>query len=182
MGAVGSPSSFNKYNNVGVIGDVPLFLGCSRGRSEVKARYAYPLLFLAPGAMASVIVAALATATGAGFLWIFVYGDNPWPPWSSVALTVFALVVCLMVLAIAYRFGKAQESRGGLRKAHALIAIMLSFGLPLLILYHQWQVGNLGSAEVPPREIGDRPQFAREIGDRPQFVREQGIALSPLGA
>ena len=110
----------------------------------MKARYAYPLLFLVPGVMAGVIVAALATATGEGFLWLFVYGDNPWPPGSSAALTIFAVVVGLLVLAavlaIAYRFGKAQESRGGLRKAHVLIAILLSVGLPLLILVHQWQV------------------------------------------
>ena len=120
----------------------------------MKARYAYPLLFLAPSAMAGVIVAAFVAAAGAGILWIFVYGDNPWPPSANTALMGLAMLVGLFVLAaliaLAHRVGKARESRGGLHKSHVLLALGLSVGLPLLVLFHQWQVGNLGGAHVPP--------------------------------
>lgn len=114
----------------------------------MRARYAYPLLFLAPSLIAAVIAAALATAAGAGILWIFVYGDDPWPPSANTALMGVAVLVALLVLAallvMAHGVGKAREPRGGLCRAHALLALGLSVGLPLLVLLHQWKVGNLG--------------------------------------
>jgi hypothetical protein len=45
----------------------------------MKKRYLYCLLFLAPGALLSLIAATAITGTTAGFLWIFVFGDNTWP-------------------------------------------------------------------------------------------------------
>lgn len=120
----------------------------------MKSRYAYPLLFLVPSAVVAVIVMVLTAAAGAGILWLFVYGDDPWPAWADGVLTSLAALVGLLVLAacllIAYRAGKSQESRGGLRKSHVLVALGLSVGLPLLVLFHQWQVGNLGDSQVPP--------------------------------
>lgn len=114
----------------------------------MKARHAYPLLFLVPVAMLAVIAAALTAAAGAGVLWLFVHGDDPWPASTNTALMTLASVVGLVVLAglllAAHRAGKAQERRGGLRRVHVLIALGLSVGLPLLVLLHHWQVGNLG--------------------------------------
>ena len=129
-------------------------LGGTERTSPVKARYAYPLLFLAPIAMLGIIVAALAVAAGAGVLWIFVYGDHPWPASANTALMAPAVLIGLGVIVgltvAAYRVGKARESRGGLPRGHMLAALGLSIGLPLLVLLHQWQVGNLGRAQVPP--------------------------------
>ena len=120
----------------------------------MKSRYAYPLLFLVPSAVGGVIVTALTAAAGAGILWLFVYGDDPWPHRADGVLMTFAVLAGLLVLMgcllIAYRAGKFQEGRGGLRKAHVLVALGLSVGLPLLVLFHQWQVGNLGGSLVPP--------------------------------
>ena len=120
----------------------------------MKGRYAYPLLCLVPGAMLATIAAVLAGGAGAGVLWIFVYGDNPWPASANAVVMTVASAVGLAVLAgvllVAHRIGKSRESRGGLRPAHVVVALGLSAALPLLVLLHQWQVGNLGGAQVPP--------------------------------
>jgi len=52
------------------------------------------------------------------------------------------------LLALSYRFGKQQEQTGGLRRLHALVAATVSILLPLLVLLHQWQVGNIGNSQV----------------------------------
>lgn len=120
----------------------------------MKARYAYPLLFLVPGAMLAAIAAVLAGAACVGVLWIFVYGDNPWPASVNTVVMGFAAAVGIAVLAVvllvAQRVGKSRESRGGLHRTHVLIALSLSVALPLLALFHQWQVGNISGVQVPP--------------------------------
>lgn len=120
----------------------------------MRARHTYPLLFALPSAMASLIAAVLAVAAGAGVLWILVYGDDPWPPMVNTLLmagaTAVAAALFWALMAFSYRTGKAYETQGGVRRAHVLIALALSVGLPLLVALHQWQVGNLGHGPVPP--------------------------------
>jgi len=100
--------------------------------------------------MVATIAAVLASAAMAGVLWIFVYGDNPWPALANTVVMATAVLVGVGVLAslllVAHRVGRSRESSGGLPLAHALFALGLSVGLPLLVLFHQWQVGNLGGA------------------------------------
>lgn len=129
----------------------------------MKARYAYPLLFVLPSAMASVIAGVLVAAAGAGVMWVFVYGDNPWPSHAGTLLmvgaSIFAMLVLCGLVALSFRIGKARESHGGLSRSHVFIALALSVGLPLLVLVHQWQVGNLGHSPVPPNSsYMDSPQ------------------------
>jgi hypothetical protein len=104
--------------------------------------------------MLAVIAAVLAGAAGAGVLWIFVYGDNPWPASANVVVMALASTVGLAVLAglllVAHRVGRSRESGCGLRREHVWVALGLSVGLPLLVLLHPWQVGNLGGTQVPP--------------------------------
>ena len=120
----------------------------------MRARHAYPLLFLIPAAMVATIGAVLAAAAGAGVLWLFVYGDNPWPASANAVVMALASAAALVALAalllVARRVGEIQESRGGVRRVHVLVALGLTLGLPVLVLLHQWQVGNLGGAQVPP--------------------------------
>lgn len=115
----------------------------------MKARYSYPLLFLLPSAMAAAAVALLVVAVGSGVLWIFVFGDDPWPSAANTALTsaaaCTAIVTFVWLLTLTYRTGKRRESAGGLHRSHALLALGLSVGLPFLALLHQWQVGNLAA-------------------------------------
>ncbi|WP_140909732.1 hypothetical protein [Cognatiluteimonas lumbrici] len=114
----------------------------------MKFRYTYPLLFLLPSAIFTGIAMVLTVGAGAGMLWLFVYGDNAWPDEAEdVLLGLAAAVGVLMLLAclfIAYRAGKSLESRGGLRKSDVLLALGLSVWLLLLVLMHQYRVGNVG--------------------------------------
>lgn len=114
----------------------------------MKARHAYLLLFFVPSVMLAAIAAALAAAAGAGVLWLFVYGDDPWPASANTVAMSVALLAGVVVLAalllLARQVGKRQEGREGLRRAHVLVALGLSVGLPSLVLFQQWQVGNLG--------------------------------------
>jgi hypothetical protein len=114
----------------------------------MKARLAYPLLFLLPSAMAAFLSAFVAAGVAAGILWLFVYGDNTWPQAAGNAVMGFAVVVSIAVLAMllfaSYSFGKRREASGGLARRHVAFAIIVSVLLPALALLHQWQVGNLG--------------------------------------
>lgn len=114
----------------------------------MKARYVSLLLFLVPGVMLAALVAMLAVAAGAGALWIFVHGDDAWPESSRFALMSFAVasfVAAMATLLVAsYRFGKKREASGGLQRTHVLAALGLTVAIPLLVVLHQWQVGNIG--------------------------------------
>lgn len=115
--------------------------------SQVKARYSYPLLFLLPGAMVALLAAFVVAGAGAGVLWLFVYGDNPWPKSAGSALMILATAVSALTLAglvaAAYSFGKKREAAGGLSRRHVVMAAGVTILLPALALLHQWQVGNL---------------------------------------
>jgi hypothetical protein len=118
----------------------------------MRRRYAYVLLFAVPALLAAAIVAVVVGATAAGGMWLFVFGDNPWPASAGTALTVLFLVVAVAtwagLLAVAYAFGKKQEDRAKsvLRPAAAAVGAMVILGL--LVVLQQWRVGNLGPKSV----------------------------------
>lgn len=118
----------------------------------MRRRYAYVLLFALPALLAAAIAAVLVGAAAAGGMWLFVFGDNPWPAAASTALTVLFLVVGVAtwagLLSVAYAFGKKQEERAMsvLRPAAAAVGAMVI--LVLLIVFQQWRVGNLGPKSV----------------------------------
>ena len=118
----------------------------------MKARFAYPLVFLLPSAMAAIVLAVVAGAATGGILWLFVYGDNGWPAAADHAVVAFAGLVAagilLTLLFASYSFGKARESTGGLSMWHVALAAVVSVLLPALVLLHQWQIGNLGTQPV----------------------------------
>ena len=144
----------------------------------MKKRYFYCLLFLAPGALLSLIAATAITGTTAGFLWIFVFGDNTWP---TIAERGLALLFPLTFLGLWIAFvgagfmtGKRLEVDPGLDKKHIFASITLTIAPLLLILLHQYRVGNIGpkpdsalcgdfcadkgysTSGMPPRDSGDR--------------------------
>ena len=114
----------------------------------MKTRYSYPLLFLLPSAMVAFLVAIVVIGTGAGVLWIFVYGDNSWPESSGTALMSLAVIASVATLAFllftGYSYGKNREPSGGMAGRHVAWGVGISILLPALVLLHQWQVGNLG--------------------------------------
>lgn len=119
----------------------------------MKARHSYLLLFLLTSAMIAFLAAFVIAAAGAGILWIFVYGDNSWPESANTALMVLVATASVLtfatLVALSYSFGKDQETRGGLRRSHMVSSLGVSIGLPLLVLLHQWQVGNIGDEPAP---------------------------------
>lgn len=68
-------------------------------------------LFLAPAVTFAVLGAGL------GALWIYVFGDNPWPPATDWVIPLIGLVVFLSVAAccivFAYGYGRRRETEAG---------------------------------------------------------------------
>ena len=144
----------------------------------MKKRYIYGLIFLAPGALLSLIAATAITGTTAGLLWLFVFGDNTWP---TIAERGLALLFPLTFLGLWFAFfgagfmtGKRLEADPGLDKKHIFASITLTIAPLLFILLHQYRVGNIGpkpdsvlcgdlcadkgysTSGMPPRDSGDR--------------------------
>lgn len=47
------------------------------------------------GSVAAFVAAMAFVGTVYGFLWIYVYGDNPWPDWVEPAMSVLLLAVAV---------------------------------------------------------------------------------------
>lgn len=144
----------------------------------LKRRHLYVLLFAAPALLASIIAVALMLAVSAGALWLFLLGDNPWPPLASTLLgVVFFLggaVLWLALLRAAWAVGKRQEGRPTLSIAHVALALGATAALGALVGGHVtgkpvWRArsdslvcadacraeGFTGSG-MPPTKSGDR--------------------------
>ena len=75
----------------------------------MKKRYLYALLFGIPGFFLAGIVSLFVFGAVLGFLWLFVFGDNPWPltPESvlSVLLVLTFLILWIGSIFAGYRVG-----------------------------------------------------------------------------
>jgi hypothetical protein len=115
----------------------------------MKRRYAYLLLFGAPALMVSLIISFLLFGATAGVLWIFVLGDNPWPPFTEKILAAAFVVACLALgtifMSVAFVVGKNQEQYPSLNPKHIMISVGASVLALLFIVLHQWGVGNIGT-------------------------------------
>ena len=80
---------------------------------EMKKRYLYSILYGAPGFFVALIVAFILFGVAAGFLWIFVYGDNPWPQSTEKILpTLFILIFLVLWVAsitVGFKYGIKLE-------------------------------------------------------------------------
>jgi len=144
--------------------------------AAMKMRYLYVVLFSVPALLSAIIISFLLFGAAAGVLWIFVFGDNPWPSSVSTILTaslVLAFVTLWVALmSAAYVVGKKQEKQAGLNAKHVLAAAGATALLMLLVISYQWRVGNTGtksdgvlcstfcwdkgfpSSGMPPRDAG----------------------------
>jgi len=115
----------------------------------MKRRYLYMLLFALPGLLVALLLSAMLFAALAGALWLFVFGDSPWPSTAETLLTAgFVLVWAALwgaVLYLAYRTGRAQELQATLNRAHLWSAAGVTALLVAVLLLQQWRVGNLGT-------------------------------------
>ena len=144
----------------------------------MKKRYIYSVLFGVPGLVIALVFAFLVFGAGAGFLWIFVYGDNPWPASAEKilpALFVVAFLAAWLMFTVAgFIFGKRLESKPGLSGRHILASVVATLVPVVLMVLHQYSVGNIGTKHVsvicsdfcrskgysasvmPPRDSNDR--------------------------
>ena len=138
----------------------------------------YVFMFALPALLLSIIVGAIALAASAGALWLFVFGDDPWPAAAdSVLGGVFLLTVAglwLGLLAVAFTVGKSQEARSSLSVGHVALAAGATVVLLAVIAGRVMGVSFPGSRSdsvacadacqaegfaasgMPPRDSGDR--------------------------
>jgi hypothetical protein len=115
----------------------------------MKTRFAYVLLFSVPALLAAFIVAVLLFGATAGVLWIFVFGDDPWPAAVGHVLPAIFVLVCAALwaafMSVAYLTGKGREGQSAPGARHVLVSVAVTALLVLLAVLHQWSVGNIGT-------------------------------------
>jgi hypothetical protein len=144
----------------------------------MRRRHLYVLMFGVPGLFAAVLGAFAVFGAAAGTLWLFVYGDNPWPPAAGhILMLLFAITAAgswFLLMRLAYAAGQRAEASELLNRAHVLTAVLATVALPLVALFQQWRVGNVGprtdgqacmdfcstkgfsASAMPPRNSGER--------------------------
>ena len=114
----------------------------------MKKRYFYSLLFGIPGFFVSGVIALFVFGAVLGILWIYVFGDNPWPVSTDTVLSILLVFVFLIFwiasIAIGYAVGKKLEKDPVLNWKHILISGGLILMFILFIVLQQWSVGNMG--------------------------------------
>ena len=144
----------------------------------INRRHVYVLLFAVPALLLSIIAAALMLAASAGALWLFVYGDDPWPNMANVLLgAIFLLVAAALWLAllfVAYTVGRQQEGERPLNKRHVALSFGATVVLAAIIIVRLAGLNVAGARSdsvvcadlcrsegftasgLPPRDSGDR--------------------------
>jgi hypothetical protein len=91
----------------------------------MKKRYLYALLFGIPGFFVSGMIALFVFGGAIGILWIYVFGDNPWPVSTDTVLSALLVLVFLSLwiasIAVGYAIGKRLESDPVWNRTHILI-------------------------------------------------------------
>jgi hypothetical protein len=115
----------------------------------MKKRYIYSILVGTPGFFITLIITFILFGAAAGFLWIFVYGDNPWPQFTEKILSALFvltfLVLWVISISIGFVTGKKLEVNPGLNKNHILLSVCATTLPIILIIFHQLHVGNIGA-------------------------------------
>jgi hypothetical protein len=134
----------------------------------MKKRFLYALLFGIPGFGVALCGALLLFGAAAGGLWLFVFGDSPWPAAVGTVLPVLFGLVFLGLwggsIAWGFRVGRKLEADPALNLNHVLFAVGATAVVLLLMVLHQLSVGNLGP-KSPSLACSD-------------FCRAQGYAAS----
>lgn len=144
----------------------------------MKKRYLYSLLFGIPGFFASGVISLFVFGAVIGILWIYVFGDNPWPISTDNMLAILLVFVFSILwiasMTIGYVIGKKFEKDPVLNWKHILVSGGLTLMFILFIVLQQWSVGNIGpksdsvlcsnfcaqhgysGSGMPPIDSGDR--------------------------
>jgi len=114
----------------------------------MKKRYLYSLLFGIPGLFVSGIISILAFGAFAGILWLYMLGDDPWPAAAETILSVLFVLMLLTLwmgfIILGYAVGRRLEKIPTLNRSHVLFSAGLTLFFILLMVFYQWQIGNIG--------------------------------------
>lgn len=114
----------------------------------MRKRYLYSLIFGIPGFFVSVFISSIIFGGIAGVLWLFVFGDNPWPAYADTLLAILFVLVFLTVwlatITLGFIIGRRLEQNPVLNKNHILSSLGITAIFVLFILFQQLSVGNLG--------------------------------------
>lgn len=114
----------------------------------MKKRHIYSLLFGIPGLFIAGIISIVVFGGLTGFLWIYVFGDDPWPAYSELVLSAFfvlsVLSLWLLFIAAGYILGRRLENDPVLNRTHVLISAGLTILFILFVALQQRSIGNLG--------------------------------------
>ena len=115
----------------------------------MKKRYSYVLMYAIPALLASTIISFLFLGAAAGFAWIYVFGDDPWPSYANTMLVAIFVIIWLAVwfffLSVAYVVGRKHEAHSVSIIKHVMVSVSVTVLLLLLAAMHQWRVGNIGA-------------------------------------
>lgn len=118
----------------------------------MKKRYVYVLLYGVPGFLLSLLITFSLFGTLAGFLWLFLFGDDPWPAFLETLMPLLFiitfLILWLVMIILGYSTGKRLEDGSNLNRRHVLASIAATILVTSLILLYQFRAGNLGSKHV----------------------------------
>lgn len=136
----------------------------------MRKRYLYLLLFGIPGLFLALAGAFALFGAMAGFLWVFVFGDKPWPAAAGILLPLLTALAFLLLwglsLALGYRTGQGYEGEPRLNRRHLALSVLFTVAPLLFLLLHQLSVGNLGP----------KPDSLLCA----EFCRDKGLATSGL--
>lgn len=114
----------------------------------MRKRFIYLILFGIPGLILALIISFVISGLVLGFLWLFVFGDDPWPSSvetiSSLLFVFTFLVAWTAILAAGFVTGKRLEKDTTMNKSHILASVGISILFILFIVLHQLSVGNIG--------------------------------------
>lgn len=114
----------------------------------MKKRHIYALLFGIPGLLVAGIIAIILFGGLVGILWLYVFGDDPWPSYIEQLTTVLFVLVVLGIwiafIVLGYVVGKRLEDEPGLNRIHILVSAGVTVIFLLLMFIQQWSTGILG--------------------------------------
>ena len=91
------------------------FLSSILIRILMNLRFIYMIVFGLLGVVLGALAATFGFAMSAGFFWTFVFGDNPWPAWTSVVMLLVFLLIFLFIVGLAgfkgFQYGYSLEKK-----------------------------------------------------------------------
>lgn len=135
------------------------------------------------GLVVGVCAALLAAGVMLGVFWLFVFGDNPWPDWSSTLVAVVAGVVALGCVIggawIGYQRGEQIEASGG---AAGAVLRQVGVGAAIALLL----AGALGGFFYRSHRANEQSRARQEAFDgwaqQRQKIQSAEVALLPDGS